>query len=106
MVLNGTGPTEGGAMEEAAFGFLRSARRGDTAWADLDAALMGRAVWEEQSRLTINNKLNLSGAINAAGIFWDLANGDAAGAFSRLPDYQALNAWDMATSMEDFLEGM
>jgi hypothetical protein len=40
------------------------------------------------------------------GMIFDLANGDAAGAFSRLPNYQALNAWDMATEMEEYLEGM
>jgi hypothetical protein len=82
--------------------FLQSARRGETAWADLDAALLGAAVWREQ----VNYVGWGQGALNAAGMLFDLASGDAAGAFSRLPNYQALNAWDMAVEMEDFLEGM
>ncbi len=100
--LNGSGPSSADPIGAAAFGFLQSARRGDTAWADLDAALLGAAIWSEQSDYFGRT----DGRQNFAGLVFDFLGGDGAGMFSRLPNYQALNAWDMACEMEDLLEGM
>ena len=91
----------GGEIGNAAYGLLQAARRGYTAYADLDAALLGAAIGRQQARPD-----SWSGRINIAGMFFDLVNGDAANAFSRLGSYQAMNAWDMAVEMEDLVEGM
>jgi RHS repeat-associated protein len=99
----GAGPGIG-EIDAAAYGFLQAARRGDTAYAELDAALLGLAVGREQL-LPLRGGFTKANLLNAGGLFLDMLNGDAADAFSRLPSYQALNAWDMATEMEDLVEG-
>jgi RHS repeat-associated protein len=96
-VLAGRGPRNGGSdfganVAQAGYDFARDLQKGDTAYGSLDAALLGAAV---------NDDNEFGGNIQGACFTFDILNGDAAAAFSDLPEYQGLNAWDMAESLQE-----
>ncbi len=74
-----------------AYSLIHDSARGSTGFADLDAALLGEGVGRDAIKDPLNN-ISFTGS---------LLSGDAASAFSDLPEYEAQNAWDMASSMED-----
>ncbi|HWX22089.1 MAG TPA: RHS repeat-associated core domain-containing protein [Candidatus Binatia bacterium] len=80
----------GQGVAQVGYSFAQDLRRDDTTQGSLDAALLGAAV-------TTDNALGLN--LNTTCFAFDLLNLDAAAAFSDLPSYQGINAWDMADSL-------
>ena len=82
-------------LEQAGYDFCLDLQRGDTAYGDLDAALIGAGVAGDM----VNGFQN--GAKAAVSLTSALLNNDIAGALSSMPDYIGLNAWDMADSLQE-----
>jgi hypothetical protein len=76
--------------EQAGYDFARDLMNGDTQHGELDAVVLAGAIYDE-----------MVSPLNYASLLFGLLSGDAAGAFSSLPDYAALNAWDMATDLQE-----
>ena len=80
----------GDDVARAGYQFAQDLARGDSAQGSLDAAVLGSAV-------TTDNALGIN--LNTACFAADILNLDVAAAFSDLPSYQGMNAWDMADSL-------
>lgn len=100
-ILRGTSPTDAFSTDGLAYSFVQSARRGDTAYADLDAALLGLSIGFGNL-----DPHNPSSTLTYNSLAWSFLNRDAAGIAANLPDYMALNAWDMLSETEGALEGL
>ncbi len=97
-VLGGTRPTDTYSSAGLAYSFVQESRRGDNAWADLDAVLLGARMGVDAytSQFT-----TLRGGV---GLATALIKGDAAAIAAKMPNYTALNAWDMLSNIEIGLE--
>jgi hypothetical protein len=101
-VLAGTTPRDAFSSEGLAYSFLKNSRRGDTPFADLDAALLGLSIGLEN----VDPRTPRSSGLTYNSLLWSLKNGDAAGIAANLPNYTALNAWDMLSETQSALEGL
>jgi hypothetical protein len=96
-MLTGASPSGQFSSEGLAYSFTQSARRGNTPYADLDAALVGLSIG-------LDNMNPMKSPLTYNSLFWCLRTGDAAGIAANLPNYTAENAWDMLIEAESGLE--
>jgi hypothetical protein len=99
-VLGRTPPSDPYSQDGLAYSFVKNARQGDTAYADLDAVLLGYSIAYE----TDVDSLSLKKP-DGYSLLCALIKRDSAAIASLLPEYTALNAIDMLTTLEDGLEG-
>lgn len=95
-VISGQTPNNPLSTEGLAVSFLQHSRSGDTAFADLDSAVLAQS-------LAFDNAVN---PVGAGGLLWALKHHDHNAIASALPSYTALFAWEMLQDMSPFLEGL
>jgi RHS repeat-associated protein len=99
-ILAGTIPSNPLSTAGLAISFVQDSRRGSSEFAELDAVLLGLSIGLDR----VNNaSTTLRGGI---GLTRALLTQNGAAIASYLPDYTALNAWDMLSDISPALDGL
>ena len=95
-LISGHTPENMNGTEGLAASFLKNARMGDTAFADLDSAVLAQSIAFDMA----------TNPVGAAGLAFAFLHGDIGAIMSALPAYAELFSWEELQDILPNLEGL